>query len=51
MKTDRVASFGSRDEELQDKLKRKLLREESAKCKDSKTYSSEPSTVIYFVFR
>ena len=46
MKTDRVASFGSCDKVLHDKLKRKLLREEAAKQQASKTCSSEPSTLF-----
>ena len=43
---DRVASFGSLDKVLQDKVKRKLLREEAAKQQVSKTCSSEPRTLF-----
>ena len=46
MKADRVALFGSHDKVLQDKLKRKLLREEAAKQQVSKTYRSEPRTIL-----
>ena len=46
MKTNRVASFASRDQVLQDKLQRKLLRDEAAKQHVSKTCSSEPSTLF-----
>ena len=43
---DRVASFASHDQVLQDKLKRKLLRDETAKQQVSKACSTEPSTLF-----
>ena len=43
---DRVASFASRDQVLQDKLKRKLLTDKAAKQQVSKACSSEPSTLF-----
>ena len=43
---DKVVLFASRDQVLQDKLKRKLLRYEAAKQQVSKACSSEPSTLL-----
>ena len=46
VKMDRVASFASRDQVLQDKLKRKLLTDKAAKQQVSKACSSESSTLF-----
>ena len=47
MKMDKVASFASREQVLQDKLKSKLLRDKAAKQQVSKTCSSEQSALFF----